>query len=140
MTKLGSRHRYCLETPVAQPVVQTAVATSTLSKMLRDARQASVFRSIVDASWRSVAIDFDDRVGEGLRGLLKQVVPDPAGDQPVRVCAREHLGVRARIRMWSAVGIAFERNRRHANDGRPCKPCSISSYWASPLARPSRHR
>jgi hypothetical protein len=41
-------------------------------------------------------VDVDDRLGEGLRGLLGQVVPDAALDRPVLVLARELAG-----EMWA---------------------------------------
>src|SRR2546430_12330739 len=42
----------------------------------------------------SVAVDFDDRVCEGLRCFLGKVVPNPTADHAVAVLARELLGVR----------------------------------------------
>src|SRR5262245_33884010 len=41
----------------------------------------------------SVAVDFDDRVGEGLWRLLGKVVPNPTADHAVAVPARELVGV-----------------------------------------------
>jgi hypothetical protein len=39
----------------------------------------------------SVAIHVDDGIGEGLGCFLWQVVPDAAGDDPMRIIAREFL-------------------------------------------------
>src|SRR5687767_2517418 len=61
--------------------------------------------------------DVDDRLGEGLRIFLRQIVPDAALDMPVRIAACELLGIGAGIRMRCAVGIALERDGGHA-DGR----------------------
>src|SRR3954452_9637780 len=59
---------------------------------------------------RSALGDLHDRVGEGPWGFLRQVVPDPACDEPVLVLAREFLGVSAGIRVRRAVRVALERN------------------------------
>jgi len=40
---------------------------------------------------RSVAVDFDDSIGEGLQGFLRQVVPDAALDDPVRILPENFL-------------------------------------------------
>src|SRR5882672_1413788 len=57
----------------------------------------------------------DDGLGKGLRGFLGQIVPDAAGDGPVRISAREFLGIGAGVRVWCAIGITFHRNRRHGD-------------------------
>jgi len=49
--------------------------------------------------------DGDDRFGKGLRGFLRQIVPDAARDDPVRILARELLGIGTGIRVWCAIGI-----------------------------------
>src|SRR2546421_10650218 len=59
--------------------------------------------------------DVDDGLGECLRSLLRQVVPDAAGDGPVRVRARELRRVGAGFRMGCAVGVTFEGDRRHGD-------------------------
>ena len=64
----------------------------------------------------------DDSFGEGLWGFLRQIVPDPALDEPVLILAREFLGVRAGLRMWCAVGITFQRNGGHGDDRARGKP------------------
>src|SRR3954453_11008123 len=66
---------------------------------------------------RSALGDIDDRFGEGPGRLLRQVVADPAGHHPERVPARELPGVRARLRVRRAVGVALEGDGRHG-DGR----------------------
>ena len=42
---------------------------------------------------RSTFGDVDDSVSKGLRGFLRQIVPDASTDDPVRIFAREFLGV-----------------------------------------------
>src|SRR5690348_7486629 len=54
---------------------------------------------------RSALGDVDDRLGEGPRCLLRQVVADAAGDDPMLVPARELPGVGARLRVGRAVGV-----------------------------------
>ena len=41
----------------------------------------------------ALAIDVDDSLGKGLWSLLRQIVPDAALDEPVRILARELLGI-----------------------------------------------
>src|SRR5215472_18325622 len=48
-------------------------------------------------------VDVEDRLGEGLRGFLGQVVPDAARDRPVLVLACELAGVSAWVRVRRAV-------------------------------------
>jgi hypothetical protein len=45
-------------------------------------------------------------------------MPDASSDIPVRILAREFLGVSARIRMWCAIGIAFHGDSGDADDWR----------------------
>ena len=40
-----------------------------------------------------MAVDFDDCIGEGLRGFLRQIVPDAAFDNPKCIFAREFLAI-----------------------------------------------
>ena len=53
--------------------------------------------------------------------LLRQVVPDAARERPVRVPARELLGV-GEGRDGRAVGIAFQRDRGHIDRRRDGEP------------------
>src|ERR1700727_1432021 len=66
---------------------------------------------------RSVAVDVDDGLGKSLRSLLRQIVPDAAGDGPMRVLAGELRLVVLRLRMGSTVGVTFEGDRGHGDDG-----------------------
>src|SRR6266498_186028 len=63
-------------------------------------------------------VDLDDRVGERFWGFLRKVVPDAALDGPVRIRRGEFPGIGTRVRMWGAIGVAFEGDRRHG-DHRP---------------------
>ena len=65
----------------------------------------------------SKAIDFNDSIGKGLRRFLWQIVPDTAGDEPMRILARELLGVGSGVWVWRAIGVAFESDCRDRNDG-----------------------
>ena len=60
--------------------------------------------------------DVDDRLGEGLRRFLRQVVADAALDGPVRIPAGEFPGVGGGLRMRRAVGVAFHRDGGHGDD------------------------
>src|SRR5579859_6436456 len=64
----------------------------------------------------SEAVDLPDRVDEGTRRLLRQIVADAAGDEVMLVFAGELAGVARRFRMRGAVGVAFERDGRHGDD------------------------
>src|SRR5262249_52810188 len=64
----------------------------------------------------------DDGFRKGLGRFLGQVVPDAAGDQPMRILAGELAAVVGRFGMRRAVGVALERNGRHRDrrtDGKP---------------------
>ena len=67
----------------------------------------------------SIAVDFDDCLGKGLGGFLRQIVSNAAFDGPVGIFAREFLGVGARLRMWCTIGVTFEGDGGDA-DGRTC--------------------
>jgi hypothetical protein len=43
-------------------------------------------------------------------------------DGPVRILATESLAISGGIRVWSAVGIAFQGDRRYVDHGRFGKP------------------
>jgi hypothetical protein len=64
----------------------------------------------------SEGVDINDGLGKALRSFLRQIVPDAAIDGPVRVLAREFAGIGAGLRVWRAVGIAFEGNGGQSND------------------------
>src|SRR5215208_2661746 len=63
-----------------------------------------------------VTVDFDDSFGKGLRGFLRQIVPNAARDDPVRIFAREFLGIGTGVRVGCTIGISFERNGGHGDD------------------------
>jgi hypothetical protein len=65
---------------------------------------------------RSIPVDVHDRLGEGLRGFLRQIVPDTARDDAVRIGARECLGIRTGVRVRRPVGIPFQRDGGHGDD------------------------
>jgi hypothetical protein len=43
-------------------------------------------------------------------------VLDAARDDPVRIFAREFLGIGTSIRVWRAIGITFKSNGGHGDD------------------------
>src|ERR1700681_3232796 len=71
---------------------------------------------------RSITVNVDYSLGEGLRGFLRQIVTDAALDDPVRVVAREFLGIGTGVRMWCTIGITFKGNGRHGDDRAFGKP------------------
>src|SRR5215475_8510740 len=61
----------------------------------------------------SITVDFDDSLGKGLRSFLRQIVPDAALDDAVRILAGEFLGIRTGVGMRSTVGITLKGHRRY---------------------------
>jgi hypothetical protein len=47
-------------------------------------------------------------LSKGLRGFLRQIVPDTTRDDPMRIFAREFLGVGTDVRVWCTIGIPFQ--------------------------------
>ncbi len=84
----------------------------------------------------SIAVDFEDRLGERLRRFLRQVVSNAAMEGAMSVSARELLCVGARGRMRSAVGIAFKGYRRDRDDRKLCEPFFQDVILALALRRP----
>jgi len=56
-----------------------------------------------------------DRLGEGLRRFLRQVVADSTLDRSVCVLPGKFPGVRSRLRVWLTIGITFERDGGHGD-------------------------
>src|SRR5215467_11404489 len=81
------------------------------------------------ASRRSGFGDVDDGLSKGLRSFLRQVVPDAAIDGPVRVFARELLGVGARVRVGRTIGVAFEGDGRHRDHRALGKPFFLAAVF-----------
>ena len=65
---------------------------------------------------RSIPIDVEDRLGKGLRRFLRQIVPDAARDHPVRIWAREFLGIGTGVRVRRPIGIPFQGDGGHGDD------------------------
>jgi hypothetical protein len=63
---------------------------------------------------QSRGVDVDNRLGERLGGLLRQIVTDAACDGPVHVPVGKFLGIGTRVRMWCAIGIALKGDGRQA--------------------------
>jgi hypothetical protein len=61
--------------------------------------------------------DVDDRLGKGLWGFLRQVVPNAARDEPVLISTRELAAISRGFRMGRAVGVAFHSDRGNGDDG-----------------------
>src|ERR1700686_3863900 len=77
---------------------------------------ATAIRGPARRERRSIARDLEDGVGECLRRLLWQVVPDASCDDPVRILPRELLGIRTGIGMRRTVGITLEGDGGHRDD------------------------
>ena len=57
---------------------------------------------------RSKAININDRLTEGLRSFLRQIVPNATADEAVSIFAREFRAIRRVARMWRTVCITFK--------------------------------
>ena len=86
------------------------------------------------------AVSIDDGLGKGLRCFLRQVVTDAAGDQAMVVAAGELLGVGAGIGCGAPLASPSIVIVGTVMSGVAASFFSISSYFASPSARPSRQR
>ena len=91
---LGETNGSTLETPCQNPKFPPSAAPHVL-------RLASV----------------DDRFGERLRGLLRQIVANPARNEPVLVSPREFAAIGCGVGMGRAVGVAFHGDRGYCDDG-----------------------
>jgi len=66
--------------------------------------------------------DVDNSFSKGLRGFLRQIVPDAARDSAVRVLAREFRLVSTRVRVGRTVRVTFESDSGHRYDRTLCEP------------------
>ena len=83
---------------------------------------------------RSQGVHLDDRRGERLRRLLRQVVTDPPTHVAMNVFAGELRGIGSRRRMRRAVGVPFERDRRYGDDRSNSKPTLEGVIGRLPLS------
>ena len=60
--------------------------------------------------------DLLDRRDECLWRFLRKIVPDATGDEAVRIPPRELCCICARIEVWRAIRVPFERYGRHRDD------------------------
>jgi hypothetical protein len=55
-------------------------------------------------------------LGKGLGGFLRQIVPDATLNDPVRIFAREFLGIGTAVRVWCTIGVTFQGDGGHGDD------------------------
>src|SRR5579864_6684574 len=89
---------------------------------LQDRTQSDQWPDRPPNSRRSIAIGLDHRFGKGARRFLRQIVPDAALDEAVRVAAGEFFRVGGRFGMRRAVGVALESDGRHSDRRRAREP------------------
>lgn len=88
----------------------------------------------------SQSIGIDDRLREGLRRFLRQIVADAAFDGPVRILAGELVTIGCGLRVRRAIGLTFQSERRHADHRRRCQTflqitiLSLAFHQPQPLA------
>src|ERR1044072_1201316 len=78
----------------------------------------------LSADNESETVNLDDGLCKLPRSFLRQVVPYAALDDPVRVLARECLGVGAGVRVRRAVRVPLKSDSRHGYHGK----CGQSSF------------
>src|SRR5215469_15234013 len=98
----------CLEaTATCGRVSMPAYAILQRGLSLPPSLARSLSWSVVEKSpkhlW-SKPIDIDHSLSKRLRGLLRYVVADPAGDEAVLILARELIAIRCAVRMGCTVG------------------------------------
>jgi len=74
-----------------------------------------VAQSVEERCFRSKAADVDDRLNEGLRSFLRQVVTNAAGDEAVLIFARELVAIGRTGCVDCTVGVAFHGDRGHGD-------------------------
>src|SRR6202050_3874171 len=80
---------------------------------------------------------FDNCFGKGLWSLLRQIVPDAAADEPVRIFSGEFLGIRTDVRMRRTVGVTFKSNGGHRNVRSFSKPLFQGVVFPLALSQPN---
>jgi hypothetical protein len=85
-------------------------------------------------------VNLRDRLGNGLRSFLPQIVLYAANDSAVRVFAREFVGVGAGVGVWRPVCVPSSVIVGTEIDGPAASWFSKPSYLGSPSASPSRQR
>src|SRR4029077_8543294 len=98
-------------------ITQTPMSLRCVGKLMASCTLPHVDERICARLRRSSCGSVDERLREGLRRLLRQVVPDASGDVPVLVWPGKFVRVRLRVRMGRTVGVAFHRNGRGADAG-----------------------
>jgi hypothetical protein len=86
----------------------TAPTTSVPPKITLDQRAPSRHDNANAGERRLDFGDVDDRLGKGLWGFLRQVVPHAARDEPMLIFTREFAAISPGFRMGRAIGVAFE--------------------------------
>ena len=91
------------------------VCRLSLFILLSSVRPVALYVFAQDARDRAQSdfCDVDDSFGEGSRSFLRQIVPDAAPDGPVRISARELLGIGVWVRVRRTVGVTFESDGWH---------------------------
>src|SRR5215218_7956577 len=103
-----------LDCSFAQPIMPSWVATMVMAAPRRKRRRERVVSS---GKW---FIRSNRRLRRQLRqrpaGLPEADLPNAALDVPVRIFAREFLGIRPGVRVGCTIGITFKGNGGHGDD------------------------
>jgi len=90
-----------------------------------DFSNLSVNRHDVD---EKSTVDIDDSVGKGLRRFLRHIVADAARDDAVRIFP----GIGTGVRVWCAIGIAFQSNSQYGDVRTYSKPLFLVVIFSGP--------
>ena len=136
----GQMRRDLLGHPaVAVRIAERGIRGETLSLRIWAAETAFP-ASMHAVRRRSETVDVDDRLGESLRGFLRQVVTDAAADDPVRILARKLLAVGVGVRVWRTIGITFKRDGGYGDDRAFGKPTFQVIVFCFAFSQASRQR
>src|SRR5215212_6088864 len=119
-----------LDCSFAQPIMPSWAAAMVMAAPRRKRRRERSF--LLASGSFGVTVDFDDSFGKGLRGFLRQIVPNTARDDPVPIFAREFLGIGPGVRVGCSIGITFKGNGGHGDDRTFGKPLfQIVILWVA---------
>src|ERR671921_1915926 len=109
-----------LDCSFAQPIMPSWAAAMVMAAPRRKRRRERSF--LLASGSFGVTVDSHDSFGKGLRGFLRQIVPNTARDDPVPIFAREFLGIGPGVRVGCSIGITFKGNGGHGDDRTFGKP------------------
>jgi hypothetical protein len=85
-----------------------------------------------------LSADVYDGCCKGLRRFLRQIVTNTTADDPMRILAKEFLGIGTGVRVWRAIGIPFKSDGGNGDAGSlRSNVASVKSHLGEALAQMS---